>query len=346
MAIWFGTSAKKTGKSMIVWAVAGAILTFIVSTIYVNLGLFLVFGSFTGQVEFNIFFTQYSAVRIIAVIASTGTMILIKQVIFTTSPAIPDIDTDFIFFTKDLSVNFGGLTALNNVEINVKEGDIHGLIGPNGAGKTTFTNVVSGLLRPTSGEIRFKGKYINNLDPHMIANIGISRTFQKAQVLPGLNCLENVMTGCHAGIKSGMLKTMLLPGFLRKGEEDEIREKAKLLLDLVGMANLIHKAGSDLSWMECQLIQIARSMATAPKLLILDEPTAGMGFDESRMVGNIIRQIRDAGVTIILISHDMKLVMENSDMVSVLDFGEMIFEGGPEALRDNQRVLEAYLGTE
>ncbi|NLD35929.1 MAG: ABC transporter ATP-binding protein [Desulfatiglans sp.] len=255
-------------------------------------------------------------------------------------------DKPIILSTKGLSVHFGGLIALNNVDVTVREGEIHGLIGPNGAGKTTFTNAVSGLIREKTGEIHFFDQVISILEPHIIAERGISRTFQKAQVLPGLNCLENVMTGCHAGIKSGMLKTMLLPGFLRKGEEDEIREKAKLLLDLVGMTGSIKKAGSDLSWMECQLIQIARSMAASPKLLILDEPTAGMGFDESRMVGNIIRQIRDTGVTIILISHDMKLVMENSDRVSVLDFGEMIFEGDPEALKDNQKVLEAYLGTE
>ncbi len=251
-----------------------------------------------------------------------------------------------ILSTKGLSVHFGGLIALNNVDVTVREGEIHGLIGPNGAGKTTFTNAVSGLIREKQGDIHFYDQEIGNLEPHIIAERGISRTFQKAQILPGLNCLENVMAGCHTSIKSGLLSTLFLPCFFKKCEEDEIREKAKSLLDLVGMAGSVTRAGKDLSWVECQLLQIARSMATAPRLLILDEPTAGMGFDESRMVGNIIRQIRDTGVTIILISHDMKLVMENSDRVSVLNFGEKIFEGHPEAMKDNQRVMEAYLGTE
>jgi branched-chain amino acid transport system ATP-binding protein len=255
-------------------------------------------------------------------------------------------DKSIILYTKGLSVHFGGLIALNNVDVTVREGEIHGLIGPNGAGKTTFTNAVSGLIREKSGEICFKDEEITSLEPHAISEKGISRTFQKAQIIPGLNCLENVMTGCHTGINSGMLKTILLPGFLRKNEENGIREKAKHLLELVGMAGSIKKAGSDLSWVECQLIQIARSMAASPKLLILDEPTAGMGFDESRLVGNIIRQIRDTGVTIIIISHDMRLVMENADRVSVLDFGEKIYEGPPEAMKDSRRVLEAYLGTE
>jgi branched-chain amino acid transport system ATP-binding protein len=255
-------------------------------------------------------------------------------------------EKSIILSTKGLSVHFGGLIALNNVDITVREGNIHGLIGPNGAGKTTFTNAVSGLIREKRGEVRFFDQEIGNLEPHIISEKGISRTFQKAQIIPGLNCLDNVMTGCHASINAGMLSTLFIPRFLRTCGENEAREKAKTLLALVGMADSVKKSGKDLSWVECQLLQIARSMAAVPKLLILDEPTAGMGFDESCMVGNIIRQIRDTGVTIILISHDMKLVMENSDMISVLDFGEKIFEGRPEAMKDNQRVLEAYLGTE
>lgn len=143
-----------------------------------------------------------------------------------------------------------------------------------------------------------------------------------------------------------MLKTLFCPHFLRKKEEKKIEARAMELLNTVGMSDSADRSGGSLSWVECQLLQIARSMATEPRLLILDEPTAGMGFDESRMVGKIIWQIRDTGITIVLISHDMNLVMENADRISVLDFGEKIAEGNPDNIKDDPRVLEAYLGTE
>ncbi|NLA73911.1 MAG: ABC transporter ATP-binding protein [Deltaproteobacteria bacterium] len=257
-----------------------------------------------------------------------------------------EISKRVILCTKGLNVRFGGLIALNNVDISVREDEIHGLIGPNGAGKTTFTNAISGLIREKRGEIYFKDKAITSLEPHIIAERGISRTFQKAQIIPGLSCLENVMAGCHTSINTNMLSTLFLPCFLRRYEKNEIKEKARSLIELVGMSGSFNKSGKALSWMECQLLQLARSMAASPRLLILDEPTAGMGLDESRMVGSLIRQIRDTGVTIILISHDMNLVMKNSDRVSVLDFGEKIFEGHPETMKHSSRVLEAYLGTE
>jgi branched-chain amino acid transport system ATP-binding protein len=251
-----------------------------------------------------------------------------------------------ILSTTGLSKYFGGLAALKKVDITVQEGQIHGLIGPNGAGKTTFANVVSGLLRPTEGRIYFNGTEITSVEPHMIASMGLSRTFQRAQIFPRMNCLQNVMVGHHPRFKTGMLKTMFRPPFFRQAEEEESKRRALELLQLVGLSDSAERIGTDLVWVECQLVQIARSIANEPKLLILDEPTSGMGVEESQMIGRIIKQVRDSGITIVLISHDVRLVMDNADWVTVLNFGEKICEETPGAVQCDAKVLEAYLGTE
>jgi ABC-type branched-subunit amino acid transport system ATPase component len=251
-----------------------------------------------------------------------------------------------ILSTIGLSKYFGGLAALKKVDITVREGEIHGLIGPNGAGKTTFANVVSGLLRATEGKIHFNGTQIDHLESHMIASMGLSRTFQRAQVFPKMNCLENVMVGHHPRFKTGILKTMFRPPFFGSAEEEESKRRASVLLELVGLSNSAERMGTDLVWVECQLLQIARSLANEPKLLILDEPTSGMGVEESQMIGRIIKQVRNTGITIVLISHDVRLVMDNADWVTVLNFGEKICEETPGAVQCDAKVLEAYLGTE
>ena len=256
------------------------------------------------------------------------------------------MENKVILSTMGLSKYFGGLPALRKIDIKVQEGQIHGLIGPNGAGKTTFANVVSGLLRPTEGEIHFNGTQIDHFEPHIIASMGLSRTFQRAQVFPRMNCLQNVMVGHHPRFKTGILKTMFRPPFFRGAEEDEAKRRALELLELVGLSDSAERMGTDLVWVECQLVQIARSIANEPKLLILDEPTAGMGVEESQIIGRLVRQVRDTGVTIILISHDVRLVMDNADWVTVLNFGEKICEETPGAVQCDAKVLEAYLGTE
>ncbi len=251
-----------------------------------------------------------------------------------------------ILSTNRFSVYFGGLAALKDLDVTVREGEIHGLIGPNGAGKTTFTNAVSGLIPATEGTVTFNSTEITHTEPHIITSMGLSRTFQKAQVFPRMNCLENVMVGHHPRFRVGILKTMLRPPFVRSAEEEESKERALALLDLVGLAGSAERMATDLVWVECQLLQIARSLANEPKLLILDEPTAGMGAEESQIIGKLIRQIRDTGVTMILISHDVRLVMDNADWVTVLNFGEKICEETPGAVQCDAKVLEAYLGTE
>ncbi len=251
-----------------------------------------------------------------------------------------------ILSTSGLSVFFGGLAALKDLDVTVREGEIHGLIGPNGAGKTTFTNAVSGLVHPTSGSIRFDEVEIGNAEPHVIASMGLSRTFQRAQVFPRMNCLENVMVGRHPLMKTGFLKTMLRPPFATSLQEETTRKKALELLELVGLSTYPERPATDLVWVECQLLQIARSLANEPKLLILDEPTAGMGPEESSIIGKLVRQVRDSGITIILISHDVRLVMENADWVTVINFGQKICAETPGAVQCDAKVLEAYLGSE
>jgi branched-chain amino acid transport system ATP-binding protein len=251
-----------------------------------------------------------------------------------------------ILSTNDLSVYFGGLAALKNLTVTVREGEIHGLIGPNGAGKTTFTNAVSGLIPPTSGTVTFDGMEIGHLQPHVIIRMGLARTFQRAQVLPKMNCLQNVMVGIHPRIKTGYLSTMLRPPFRASAEERRNVKRAVELLDMVGLSGYAERMATDLVWVECQLLQIARSLASEPKLLILDEPTAGMGPEESLIIGKLVRQVRESGVTIVLISHDVRLVMDNADWVTVINFGEKICEETPGAVQCDAKVLEAYLGSD
>ncbi|HNR65426.1 MAG TPA: ABC transporter ATP-binding protein [Atribacterota bacterium] len=248
-----------------------------------------------------------------------------------------------ILEVKNLCKSFGGLQALKNIDIEIQKNKIHGLIGPNGAGKSTFFNVVSGLYPPTDGNIYFKSKEITNLPAEEITRMGISRTFQAGKLVPNLTVLDNVMSGKYH-ISPNPVKSFFFQPSQFKNQEKDIKTSALEMLKFIGISDFAERWTSELVWVERQLVQIARALISSPDLLMLDEPTSGMGIDESKAVMDIIRRIRNMGITVIVVSHDMNLIPEISDRITVLDFGNKISEGSPEQIQKDPRVLEAYLG--
>jgi branched-chain amino acid transport system ATP-binding protein len=245
-----------------------------------------------------------------------------------------------------LSKSFGAIQALNRVDVEIEQGRIHGIIGPNGSGKTTLFNCVTGLLKPSAGTVSLDGTDITNERPEIIARKGIRRTFQAGKLVPGMTVLENVMSGVNDRIGTAAADAAFRLPFMRSRRETEIRDRASAALATVGLEESADRWASDLVWTERQLVQIARALAGDPKLLLLDEPASGMGVREIEKVEEIIRAIRASGVTVVVVSHDVKMLMNLSDLVTVLNFGEKIAEGLPSEIRTNPRVLEAYLGVE
>jgi branched-chain amino acid transport system ATP-binding protein len=247
---------------------------------------------------------------------------------------------------KKISKYFGGLTALDDVSLNAGQNSISALIGPNGAGKTTLLNIITGMITPDNGEVSFLGLDITNLSALNISRRGIARTFQHLELFGDMTALENIMVGRHSKTKAGFISSGLrLPSAVK--EERETRRRSEEILEYVGLGHRMNDAASNLPVGEQRTLEIGRALATEPKLLMLDEPAAGLNIRETRGLGDMLRKIcSDMNITIVLIEHDMDLVMSISERITVLDFGKVIAEGTPSEVQRDRMVVAAYLGTD
>jgi branched-chain amino acid transport system ATP-binding protein len=244
---------------------------------------------------------------------------------------------------KDLSIHFGGVKAVQNVSFNIDAGIVYSVIGPNGAGKTTLFNLITGVYKPTTGEIKLDGEAIHGKSPNELAVRGVARTFQNLQICMNMSAVENVMVGAHLRLDRNLVKAALrFPGL--KKRDRELRTEAAELMAFVGLEQYVETRADAMSYGALKRLEIARALAMKPRLIFLDEPAAGLNPKETIEVDHLVRKIADSGVTVVLVEHDMKMVMNLSDRILVLDYGKKLAEGTGEEIRKNPDVIAAYLG--